>query len=131
MPKSTLGNEEMITAEEIMITTECEEFINNHINRRTTSDEPKPDVIVVHDNDSSDSGSDNCWMMIDKIFLYNTDKDVLKSKTMWLNDTHITCTDPPETSISSVWWVTMHSPTANQIPQITTSGVTTDFTHTK
>ena len=52
------------TAEEIMITTECEEFINNHINRRTTSDEPKPDVIVVHDNDSSDSGSDNCWMMI-------------------------------------------------------------------
>ena len=92
MPKSTLGNEEMITAEEIMITTECEEFINNHINRRTSSDEPKPDVIVVHDNDSSDSGSDNCWMMIDKlIFLYNTDEDVLKSKTMWLNDTHITC----------------------------------------
>lgn len=84
MPKSTLGHEEMVTAEEILITTACEEFINNHINRRTSSDEREPNVVVIADNDNSDSESysDNCWMMINKIFLYNTDKAILTSKCM-------------------------------------------------
>lgn len=91
MPTSTLGQEEMATAEEIVITMECEQFINNHINGKTSSDESEPNVVVIDDSDSSESYSDNCWMTIDKIFLYNTDKEVLTSKTMWLNDNHITC----------------------------------------
>ena len=107
MPKSILGHEEMATAEEIVITAVCEEFINNHINRSVSSDVSEPNVVVIDDEDSSDSKlySDNCWMKIGKIFLYKTDKEVLTSETMWLNDAHMTCmcTDPAETSISSVW----------------------------
>ena len=91
MPTSTLGQEEMATAEEIMITMECEQFINNHINGKTSSYESEPNVVVIDDSDSSESYSDNHWMAIDKIFLYNTDKEVLTSKTIWLNDNHITC----------------------------------------
>ena len=76
---------------EIVIIAACEEFIN-HINRSVSSDVSEPNV-VIDDKDSSDSKlySDNCWMKIGKIFLYKTDKEVLTSETMWLNDAHMTC----------------------------------------
>lgn len=101
---------------------------NSTIVEKTSSDEPESNVVVIdNDNDSSESYPDNHWVMIDNKFLYNTDKEVLTSKIMWLND--IICTDPTETPISSVWWIKVYSPTANQIPQITTGRVSTDLTH--
>ena len=42
------------------------------------------------DIDDNSSVSDK-WLMIDKIYLYNSDREVLLSKTQWLNDNHMTC----------------------------------------
>ena len=73
----TPGQEQMATADEIVITTECEAFINNQVGENKSTIKAEPDVVIIEsdgDIDDNSSVSDK-WLMIDKIYLYNSDRD--------------------------------------------------------
>ena len=89
----TPGQEQMATADEIVITTECEAFINNQVGENKSTIKAESDVVIIESDGDIDDNSfvSDKWLMIDKIYLYNSDREVLLSKTQWLNDNHMTC----------------------------------------